>query len=267
MGSGESRLNVSFIVWDMVTRVSTNHHLFKEKKSRGGIEPTPFCLPAERLNARPNRLTVLSVPNKPYICGGFPQLYVNELTACKQRACSWAHNHSLYLYYFVLNKFLFKPKSLTVSVDVKQHWTGPCKQCGQLVRYLLAAGVGLGAADVLWRAFRGLDAALGHLDTAAPWGGEPVHRLTHRVVWKHKHGRGEGVIVSTWKNVLYGMVRLHSKSVHTRRQSFPKPMRKNVLYGVVHLVLYGTSRYKCIGSLPTISRFKRKKKKQEVVVR
>ena len=35
------------------------------------------------------------------------QLY--ELIACKQQACWWAHNYSLYLY-FVLNKLLFKPK-------------------------------------------------------------------------------------------------------------------------------------------------------------
>ena len=48
--------------------------------------------------------------------------------------------------------------------------------------YLLSGGVGRGAADVLRCAFRGQDTALGHLDTGAPWGGEPVHRLTHRVV-------------------------------------------------------------------------------------
>ena len=38
------------------------------------------------------------------------QLYVNELAACKQQACWWAHDHSLYLY-FVLNQFLFKPNA------------------------------------------------------------------------------------------------------------------------------------------------------------
>ena len=38
------------------------------------------------------------------------QELTHELTACKQQACRRAHNHSLYLY-FVLNQFLFKPRT------------------------------------------------------------------------------------------------------------------------------------------------------------
>ena len=60
---------------------------------------------------------------------------------------------------------------------------GPAVRVGRVETDLLpGVGVGLRAADVLRRAFRGLDTALGHLDTGAPRGGEAVQRPTHRVV-------------------------------------------------------------------------------------
>ena len=53
MGSDESHFNVSLIVRDKGTRPQ----LLKRKDSRSGFEPRSLCLPAERLTARPNRLT------------------------------------------------------------------------------------------------------------------------------------------------------------------------------------------------------------------
>ena len=59
MGSDESHFNVSLIVSDKVNKtVSTNHNLLKRKESRSGIEPRSFRLPAYRLTARPNQLSV-----------------------------------------------------------------------------------------------------------------------------------------------------------------------------------------------------------------
>ena len=41
MGSDESHFNVSLIVRDKVTRLSTDHNFLKRKESRSGIEPRP----------------------------------------------------------------------------------------------------------------------------------------------------------------------------------------------------------------------------------
>ena len=55
MGSDESYFNVSLIVRDKVTRQCPQATtFFKRKENRSGMEPRPFCLPAERLTARPN---------------------------------------------------------------------------------------------------------------------------------------------------------------------------------------------------------------------
>ena len=58
MGSDYNHFNVSLIVRDKVTRQCPPTTTFlKRRESRSGIEPRPFCLPAERLTARPHRLT------------------------------------------------------------------------------------------------------------------------------------------------------------------------------------------------------------------
>ena len=58
MGSDESHFNVSVGSDGQSHKtVSTNHNLFEEKGERTGIEPRSFRLPAQRLTARPNRLT------------------------------------------------------------------------------------------------------------------------------------------------------------------------------------------------------------------
>ena len=60
MGSDENHVNVSLIVGDKVTRQCPQTTTFlKRKESPSGIEPRSFRLPAKRLTARPNRLTVL----------------------------------------------------------------------------------------------------------------------------------------------------------------------------------------------------------------
>ena len=62
MGSDESHFNVSLIVRDKVTRPCPQTTTFlKRKESRSGIEPRSFRLPAYRLTARPNRLSLHSV--------------------------------------------------------------------------------------------------------------------------------------------------------------------------------------------------------------
>ena len=72
MGSDESHFNVSLIVRDKVTRPCPQTTTFlKRKKSRSGIEPRSFCLPAYRLTARPNRLSTQSLLF-------IPHLYVGE---------------------------------------------------------------------------------------------------------------------------------------------------------------------------------------------
>ena len=54
MGSDESHFNVSLIVRDKVTRQCSQTKSFLERKeSRTRFEPRPFCLPAQRLTARP----------------------------------------------------------------------------------------------------------------------------------------------------------------------------------------------------------------------
>ena len=59
VGSDESHFNVSLIVRDKVTRQFSQTTTFlKGKESRSGIEPRSFRLPAYRLTARPNRLSV-----------------------------------------------------------------------------------------------------------------------------------------------------------------------------------------------------------------
>ena len=58
MSSYESHFNVLLTVRDKVTRQCPQTTTFlKRKETRSGIEPRPFCLPAQRLTARPNRLT------------------------------------------------------------------------------------------------------------------------------------------------------------------------------------------------------------------
>ena len=73
----------------------------------------------------------------------FFQLYVNELTAYKQQACWWAHDHSLYLY-FIANKFLFKPKSwVTYNDKVRGHFLHFLKtRLTMQLNDLVAIGVG-----------------------------------------------------------------------------------------------------------------------------
>ena len=59
MGSDESHFNVSLNVRDKVTRQCPQTTTFsKRKENRSGIEPRSFRLPAYRLTARPNRLSV-----------------------------------------------------------------------------------------------------------------------------------------------------------------------------------------------------------------
>ena len=59
MGSDESLFNVSLIVRDKFTRPCPQITTFlKRKESRSGIEPRSFRLPACRLTARPNRLSL-----------------------------------------------------------------------------------------------------------------------------------------------------------------------------------------------------------------
>ena len=57
-GSDKNHFNVSLIVRDTVTRQCPQTTTFlKRRESGSGIEPRPFCLPAERLTAGPNRFT------------------------------------------------------------------------------------------------------------------------------------------------------------------------------------------------------------------
>ena len=59
MGSDESHFNVSLVLRNKVTRPCPQTTTFlKRKESRSGIEPRSFRLPAYRLTARPNRLSV-----------------------------------------------------------------------------------------------------------------------------------------------------------------------------------------------------------------
>ena len=59
MGSDESYFNVSLVVRDKVTRpCPQTTTFFKRNGSRSGIEPRSFRLPAYRLTARPNRLSI-----------------------------------------------------------------------------------------------------------------------------------------------------------------------------------------------------------------
>ena len=58
MGSDESHFNVSLILMDKVTRQCPQTTPLKRKESRSGIEPRSFRLPAYRLTARPNRLSL-----------------------------------------------------------------------------------------------------------------------------------------------------------------------------------------------------------------
>ena len=59
MGCDGSHFNVSLIVRDKVTSQCPQTTTFlKGKENRSGIEPRSFCLPASRLTARPNRLTL-----------------------------------------------------------------------------------------------------------------------------------------------------------------------------------------------------------------
>ena len=58
MGSDERHFNVSLIVRYKVTKQCSQITTFlKREESRSGIEPSSFSFPAERLTARPNRLT------------------------------------------------------------------------------------------------------------------------------------------------------------------------------------------------------------------
>ena len=52
------------VVWDKVTRQrhAQTTTLLKRKENRSGIEPRSFCLSAQRLTARPNRLTTRRRP-------------------------------------------------------------------------------------------------------------------------------------------------------------------------------------------------------------
>ena len=50
-----------------------------------------------------------------YICGCCFSPAVCKAHYLQQKVCWWAHNHSLY-HYFVLNKFLFKPKVLLSKI-------------------------------------------------------------------------------------------------------------------------------------------------------
>ena len=59
MGSDESNFNVSLIVRDKVTRQCPQTQPLKRKESRSGIEPRSFRLPAYRLTARPNQLSIV----------------------------------------------------------------------------------------------------------------------------------------------------------------------------------------------------------------
>ena len=56
MGSDGSNFNVSLTEKDKVTK-SVHKQLPKREGSRSGVEPRASGLPAERLTARPNRLT------------------------------------------------------------------------------------------------------------------------------------------------------------------------------------------------------------------
>ena len=60
MGSDESHFNVSLIVRDKVTRQCPQTTTFEEKgePKRYRTEPRSFRLPAYRLTARPNRLSI-----------------------------------------------------------------------------------------------------------------------------------------------------------------------------------------------------------------
>ena len=59
MRSDESHFNVSLIVVrDKVTRQCPQTTTLKRKESRSGIEPRSFRLPACRLTASPNRLSL-----------------------------------------------------------------------------------------------------------------------------------------------------------------------------------------------------------------
>ena len=65
MGSDESHFNVSLIVRDKVTRQCPQTTTFEEKESRSGIEPGSRRLPAYRLTARPNRLSIREAKVRP----------------------------------------------------------------------------------------------------------------------------------------------------------------------------------------------------------
>ena len=54
--SDESHINVSFILKDEVTKTEYVYSYRQVLKSRSRIEPKSFCLPAQRLTARPTRL-------------------------------------------------------------------------------------------------------------------------------------------------------------------------------------------------------------------
>ena len=78
MGSGERHFNVSLILRDKVTRPCPQTTTFlKRKESRSGIEPRSFRLPAQRLTASPNRLSL-----RMYLWWGLCTLYLH---ACHVR--------------------------------------------------------------------------------------------------------------------------------------------------------------------------------------
>ena len=59
MASDESHFNISLTVRDNVTRQCPQTTiLLMRNEIRSGTEPRSFCLPAQRLTARPNRLTL-----------------------------------------------------------------------------------------------------------------------------------------------------------------------------------------------------------------
>ena len=62
MGSDKNHFNVALTVRDKITvrQCPQTTTSFERRESRSGIQPRPVCLPAYRLTARPNQVTVKS---------------------------------------------------------------------------------------------------------------------------------------------------------------------------------------------------------------
>ena len=121
MGSDESHFNVSLIVWDKVTRqCPQTTTLCKRKESRSGIEPRSFCLPAQRLTARPNRL-------RPY------ELTTNSLRHTPTSLCPWRKGRR------ARNRLIFGAAASIWRHVVSHHKTNSInpKLCPELSKFAL----------------------------------------------------------------------------------------------------------------------------------